>query len=67
MPVEISARPVDALLRLVDRFEHARKDLDALVGDAERVQPGMRRLAAHLHHLHLAHHRVAARRSGTAR
>src|SRR5688572_19758791 len=38
---------------------YPRKNLQALLGNAKRVQPWNGRLAAHLQHLHLAHHRIA--------
>ena len=38
--------------------DHPREDLHAVVRDPEGMQPGNRSLAPHLHHLHLANHRV---------
>ena len=45
------------LLRAPD--DDPREHLNAVVRDAERVEAGDRRLPTHLHHLHLANHRIA--------
>ncbi len=39
--------------------DQSREDLNAAVGDAKGVQAGNGRLAAHLHDVHLPHHRIA--------
>src|SRR6266849_5358578 len=45
--------------RFLRADDKSREDLHAVVRNAKRVQAGDRRLAAQLHDLHLAHHRIA--------
>ena len=43
---------------LLDGFEHPRKRQDPVVRNTDRVQTGLRGIAAHLHDLRLTHHGI---------